>query len=108
MLTKTSIAKTDWAAKHFNSEVDYARLNQEPIAVVAAVSRERGVELVMQFKKSVNVPKYKAFLDELRRLNPFDNLCLIQDRLRVHLNQYVLERMTELGFRWSYTPRYSP
>jgi transposase len=30
------------------------------------------------------------------------------DNLRVHKNPYSEERMDELGFRWAWTPRYSP
>ena len=30
------------------------------------------------------------------------------DNLRVHRNQYAVERMDELSFRWAWTPRYSP
>ena len=62
----------------------------------------------MQFPKSVNIPKFKVFLDELRILNPFDNMLIIMDNLKVHKNQYSVERMNELGFRWAWTPRYSP
>ena len=79
MATRTTIPKLDWSHKFKNSEVDYSQLNRDPIAIVAAVSRERGLELAMQFPKSVNVTKFKVFLDELRRINPYDNILLIGD-----------------------------
>lgn len=79
MVTRTSIPKLDWSHKFKNSEVDYSQLNRDPIAIVAAVSRERGLELAMQFPKSVNVTKFKVFLDELRRINPYDNILLMGD-----------------------------
>ena len=108
MVTRTTIPKLDWTLKHQNSEVDYSQLNRDPIAIIAAVSRERGLELEMQFPKSVNVTKFKVFLDELRRINPYDNILLIGDQLRVHLNHTVKERIDDLNFRYSNTPRYSP
>ena len=63
------------------------------MAVVAAVSRERGVETAMTFKRSVNVPKFKVFLEELRRQHPFDDMLLVLDNLRVHRSPEVMERM---------------
>ena len=42
-------------------------VNKGAIAVVGAVSREIGVDLYMTFPKSVNIEKFKVFLEELRR-----------------------------------------
>ena len=108
MVTKRSIPKTDWNLKYNNTGMGFTQLNNGAIAVLAAVSREKGVELAMTFKRSVNVPKFKLFLDELRRRYPFDNMLIVFDNLAVHRNQHVLERMEELSFRWAFTPRYSP
>ena len=76
--------------------------------MLAAISTEKGVEGVTIFTKSVNTGKFKVFLEELRAQNPFDQILLVMDNLSVHKNHGVLERMDELGFRWAYTPRYSP
>ena len=108
MVTKRTIPKSDWSLKHSNTCLDFQNLNNGAIAVLAAVSRERGVELAMTFKRSVNVPKFKVFLDELRRRNPFDNMLIVFDNLAVHRNRFVMERMNELGFRHAFTPRYQP
>ena len=62
----------------------------------------------MVFKRSVNVSKFKIFLEELRSAWPFDDMLLCMDNLSVHRNVEVRERMEELGFRWCFTPRYSP
>ena len=83
-------------------------MNEGAIAVIAAVSRERGIEKVLAFKRSVNVMKFKIFLEELRAATSFDNMLLCLDNLAVHRNEEVKERMEELSFRWTYTPRYSP
>ena len=62
----------------------------------------------MTFPRSVNVSRYKIFQESLRAANPFDNIILCKDNLSVHRNFEVQERMDELGFRYTYTPRYSP
>ena len=83
-------------------------MNTGSIAVLAAISRERGIECVMQFPKVVNIMRFKMFLENLRSSQPFDNIILCMDNLAIHKNREVQARMDELGFRWCYTPRYSP
>ena len=108
MVTKRSVASHDWAKKRCNAQYDFSLVNGTPIAVLGAVSREKGIDLMMTFPKSINVTKFKVFLDELRRINPFDNILIMMDNLAVHRNKSVRERMDELGFRYAWTPRYSP
>ena len=63
VVTKSTIPKGDWAEPLANSELDISKINTKPIAVLGAVSMEYGVELVMMFKKSVNIKRFKVFLD---------------------------------------------
>ena len=83
-------------------------MNGKAVAVLAAVSREFGVELAMCFPSAVNVSRFKIFLENLRSARPFDNMILCMDNLAVHRNREVKERMDELVFRYCCTPRYSP
>ena len=76
--------------------------------MLAAISNERGVESVMISTRSINCVKFKMFLDAVREQHPYDQILFVMDNLSVHKNKKVLERMDELGFRWAYTPRYSP
>ena len=108
MITKRTFPKQDWSKLRQNTSFDYAQTDTKAVAVVGAVSREKGVELIMTWPKSVNVMKFKVFLDELRRLNPFDNIILMMDNLAVHRSNHTKERMEELGYRYTWTPRYSP
>ena len=80
----------------------------KPIAVLGAISREKGIEHVMTFPKSVNIKKFKTFLEELRIKHPFDDMILMMDNLQIHRSQQIRDRMDELSFRYAYTPRYSP
>ena len=62
----------------------------------------------MLFKKSVNIEKFKVYLDELRRRYFFDDICLYIDNLSVHKSKAVKERMDELGIAYVFSPIYSP
>ena len=108
MLTKTNLPTTYWSALIENIQIDYTQVNREAIAVLAAVSREFAVDLVMTFNRSVNVMKFKIFLEELRNRFPFDNILIMMDNLSVHRSLEVRDRLDELSFRWAFTPRYSP
>ena len=63
---------------------------------------------MMQFEKSVNIEKFKLWLDELRARYFFDDICLVMDNLRVHHSNAAIERIDELGFEYIFTPPYSP
>ena len=79
-----------------------------PIAIILAVSRENGLELIQTHPRSINATKFKCFLDELRNRNPFDDILLVMDNLSFHKSRAMKERMDELGFMYTYTPTYSP
>ena len=108
MVTKRTFPKQDWSKLRSNTSFDFAQTDTKAVAVVGAVSREKGVELIMTWPRSVNVMKFKVFLDELRRSNPFDNIIVMMDNLAVHRSNHTRELMDELGFRYAWTPRYSP
>ena len=88
--------------------VDYRQYGREAIAVLGGISLERGVDLMLQFKKAVNIEKFKVWLDELRARYPFDDICLVMDNLAVHRSKAAIERIDELGFEYVFTPAYCP
>ena len=71
MCTKKTWPKTDWSFKRQNTTTEWHQMNMQAIAIIAAVSREKGIELAMTFPKSVNVSKYKIFLENLCIANTF-------------------------------------
>ena len=55
-----------WTLPKTNLQIDQKEAFTETYAVVLAISRERGIELVEIHKKSINKMKFKLFLDRLR------------------------------------------
>ena len=57
---------------------------------------------------SINIEKFKVYLDELRARYFFDDICIYLDNLSVHRSNAVKERMDELSIAYIYSPIYSP
>ena len=62
----------------------------------------------MTFKDSVNIPKYKVFVEELRARYFLDDICLYFDNLSVHRSHAIRDRLDELGIAYIFNPPYSP
>ena len=88
MVTRRTFPTHDWAKLCSNTSLDLGQMNTAATAVIGAISREMGVELMMQFPRSVNVMRFKIFLEELRRKYPYDNMILVMDNLAVHRSQH--------------------
>lgn len=76
--------------------------------MLAGVSAERGVDLIMQFKQSVDIPKFKVFLEQLRARYFFEDICIYFDNLAIHRSKAIQERMDELSIAYIYGPIASP
>ena len=79
VVSKQTIATHDWSRPHENSQYDLGLIDTTPVAVIGAVSREFGLEHFMLFEKSINIPKFKVFLEELRHTGEerFDQALLV-------------------------------
>ena len=108
MVTKRTMISRDWSLPKTNSFLDLSNINTNPIAVLGGVSQEYGIDLMMTFKFSIDTPKFKIFLDELRAKFWADDIILVMDNLNLHGSNVIKERMDELGFMYCYTPTYSP
>ena len=108
MVTKKTVPSHSWSKQKQNISLDYQHMDTNAIAVIGAVSREKGLELVMTWPKSITKIRFKIFLEELRRINQFDDIILVADNLSFHKIKDTREGMDELGFRYSWIPRYSP
>ena len=108
MVTTKTIPTHEWSGERHEMQVDQRQYGRRAIAVLGGVSQERGVDLMMQFDKSVNIEKFKVWLDELRARHFLDDICLVMDNLSVHHSNAAIERIDELGFEYIFTPPYSP
>ncbi len=77
------------------------------MATIAGISEERGVDLIMCFPSSVNVAKFKIYLDELRQKYFFDDICIYMDNLSAHRSNIARERLDELSIPYIFNPPYS-
>ena len=76
-VTKTTIPKRAWSRKNSNVTLDNKEVQTEVKAIIAAVSRERGVDHVEVFKRSITKRNFRIFLHNLRSKYPFDNMLLM-------------------------------
>lgn len=106
--TKSTIPTHDWTPRNQPFQVDYKQYHQRTVATIAAVSKEKGVELVMNFERSVNVPKFIEFLRALRQQQPFAKVALFMDQLAVHKSKDVREQYSRLKFEAIFNAAYSP
>ena len=87
-------------------------LEDKNIASIVCISEEAGLDMIMNFPKSVNSSKFIDFLRELRAQQPDEKLAVFMDRLNVHRSYRVLDVCEELGilriFNSSYSPNYNP
>ena len=79
---------------------------------MVAISEKNGVDMIMNFEKSVNADKFVEFLTRLRQKYPFEKMALFMDRLMVHRSKKVKSKMVELKIprilNASYSPNFNP
>ena len=106
MFTRKAVARSEWAAKYENAEVDEALLNEPTKALLLGISAENGVEQHKIFAKSVNVKKFLQYLQLVRDKHGEQKVALFMDNLRVHTAKKSKEKMEELGIRPIYNVPY--
>jgi len=110
--TLQTMPKFEWQMKNTSLKVDPREYHRKTIASVAAISSEKGAELILSFDKSINREKFISFLRKLRQCNPFVKLALFMDRLAVHRSNDVKEAADKykilLIFNSSYSPDFNP
>ena len=84
VITKKTLQTHACSLKRTNILLDIHKTNINCHAVVLAVSRENGVEYVDVYEKSINMIKFKNFLDNLKTKYSEDRVCLVMDNLNIH------------------------
>ena len=108
MFTRATLRAEEWCRQKGNFSVDVDALKEPTLALLSAISKERGLEHFKVFAKSVNVAKFKTFLQELRQKNGDDKLCVFLDNLSAHTSKKTLAEMKRLNIRHVFTVPYSP
>ena len=62
----------------------------------------------MTFKDFINNEKFITFIEELRRMYYYADLCIYFDNLAVHRSHNVRNRLDELSIAYCFCPPYSP
>ncbi len=70
-------------------------MSMKPIALVAGVSREKGIEYTASFERSVNSDKFVSFLEGLIKPYKPGEVVLFLDNLSVHHSKIVRQYMKE-------------
>ena len=92
--TRSTMPKTEYCRQGQNMQADLAHLQEPTLAVLAAISKEKGQEHFRIFEDSVNVQKFKEYLQELRHLNPDEKIALFRDNLSAHRSEKSRAEMT--------------
>ena len=69
--------KTEYCARGENMLADLAHLQEPTLAVLSAISKEKGQEYYRIYQDSVNVQKFKEYLQELRARNGKEKIALL-------------------------------
>ena len=62
MFTRKTVAEAELTLPKQNVMIHEAKLNEPTLALLSAISKEKGQEHFRIFEKSVNIPKFKVWL----------------------------------------------
>jgi len=85
--TRSSVPKTEYCLPKQNLPADLEHLSEPTLAVLSAISKEKGQEHFKIFPYSVNIQKFKTYLQELRAKNGDDKIALFMDNLSAHKSE---------------------
>ena len=112
MFTTKTMATSAFSNKLDNIKINIADTNTPALALVAAVSRERGLEHWRLYDFSLNADRYMEFLDGVAADHPEGNVAIFMDNLRVHHSKKVTAHLKTLNmaaiFNVPYSPEYNP
>ena len=94
--TKSAIQKAEWSERRSYPKADTRAFHKQTVATIAAISDEKGVELVCNYPNSVDQTKFIKFLKKLRAQDRFAKMALFLDQLQVHKTKRVKECAAEL------------
>ena len=108
MFTKATAKKRDWSSKGNNTIVAETDYYVDYKAVIGAISKEVGNEVVYVNDKPIKQEDFINFLKILRKRNGERKLVLFMDNLSVHKCKNVRLEMEKLRIQPVYNAIYSP
>ena len=69
LVTKNSISDSSWSRKRSNIEIDCEKVYTGYVSIIAAVSAEKGLELIKLHDKPIYKFSFSVYLNELSRVN---------------------------------------
>lgn len=112
MFTKRTYASHDFGPKYVVNEVCEEAVYIGYVSAIAAVSADRGVDLVKTYNSSVNSEIFADFLDKLSKKRERQELALFMDNASFHKSNVVKEAMRRNNItpimNVPYAPQYNP
>ena len=88
--------------------MDFKGISIKTTAVIAAITSEHGLLYYECFDRSVNVDKFRDYIDHLRAKLGRREATIFMDNLSVHRSKRTLEHMQSRRFTALFNAAYSP
>ena len=110
--TKRSLKLREWSGKNSNLTVDQKEVYVGYRSVIASMTEEKGISLIMIYEQAIDNEDFCYFLKKLRVRFGKQPIALFMDRLPVHKSKEVKEWWDKLNikpvFNVSYSPEFNP
>ena len=106
--TKWSLKLREWSAKNSNLTVDQKEVYVGYRSVIASMTDETGIGLVMIYEQAITAVDFSCYLKKLRSKSGTKPLALFMDRLAVHKSKEITPLWTKLNIKPVFNVSYSP
>jgi hypothetical protein len=97
-----------WSSKYSSIQVSDADAKIKTIALVAAISEDRGLEAYALHPRSINTEQFVQFIELLSEMFSGSEFSMFMDNLQVHKTKEVAEACTERKIQQIFNVPYSP
>ena len=108
LFSSKALLKLAYSNRRCNIELNQRLIASKPIALVAGVSSERGLEGFQCYENSLNAQKFSSFLESIIDETEGEPIAIFMDNLRVHHSLIVKDLLkaknTEAIFNVPYSP----
>ena len=108
VFSRATNQKRDWALKYSNTRIDQTRAYTSYVSVIAAVSADRGVDLIQIEEGAVNIQSFLRYVQRLRPRHRGVPLLLYLDNLAIHRSVAVREACLQRGIVLCFSPAWCP